>query len=274
MQIIKKISGILLFAAMLTGCIDRYYYETQSEFIPKMVIEGAINNNRIEQEIIVSNSVSPDSSGFVPVRGCEVIVTNQNRDIYAFSESENRPGVYTGVIDKAALEAGNKFMLRVVNPHGDIYESNFEEMPATPPIDSIAYHYEKRETAEYIFPEEGLQFTMDVNAENEHGRYFRWECIETFEYHSTWPIKEFIDESGRWQNVPIDYSLFTCYKTQKINDIYILSTQGFSENSFDGFPLCFVNDHTQKLMHNYSLLVKQYSISAGEYTFWESHNWQ
>lgn len=259
-----------MFALIYTGCIDRYFYDAQTDFVPKMVIEGAIHNDRIEQEIIISTSVSPDSSNFKPLSACDVAVVTENGDNYTFSESYERRGVYSGLIEKDALAAGNKFMLRVVNPRGDVYESSFEEMPVTPPIDTISYHYEKRESAEDIFPEEGLQFTMNVNANNEHRRYYRWECIETYEYHSTWPIKEFIDESGRWQEVPIDYSVFTCYKTQKIDDIYILSTQGFSENRFENFPLCYVNDRTQKLMYNYSLLVKQYSITANEYVFWES----
>ncbi|WP_372650860.1 DUF4249 domain-containing protein [Draconibacterium sp.] len=269
MQTIKKISGILFMILMLGSCIERYYYDAHDDFEPKMVIEGMISDGREVQEVIVSSSVSPDSGVFLPMSGCIVEVSDEHGNIYSFSESESRKGVYLGVIDKEDLTTGSRFKLNVTSWKGKQYESSFEEMPLAPPIDSISYRYEVYETAEDIVPVEGLQFYIDLNTGPEYSDYYRWKLVETFEYHSSYPIQLFLDEQGNMQEVPVDYSVFTCYSTKTINVINILSTQGVSGNRFSDFPLCFVSDRTQRLKYNYSLLVEQYAISQDEYRFWE-----
>ena len=254
---------------MLSSCIERYYYDAHDDFEPKTVIEGMISDGRVVQEVIVSSSVSPDSGVFLPMSGCSVEVSDEEGNIYSFSESEKREGVYLGVIDKEDLIPGSRLKLSVANSQGKQYESSFEEMPLAPPVDSISYRYEAYETAEDIIPVEGLQFYVDLNTDPEYSNFYRWKLVETFEYHSSYPIQLFLDEQGRMQEVPVDYSVFTCYSTNTINDINILSTEGVAGNSFADFPLCFVSDRTQRLKYNYSLLVEQYAISQDEYRFWK-----
>ena len=54
-----------------------------------------------------------------------------------------------------------------------------------------------------------------------------------------------------------------------MDQIFTLSTQNLSENSFARFPLNFVENNTSKLAILYSLLVYQTTLTQDAYTYWD-----
>jgi hypothetical protein len=174
------------------------------------------------------------------------------------------------MINSNSLVIGRTYRLKLITSEGKHYSSTFEELSPCPPVGSVYYEMESKPTSDPDINEDGLQFYVDFNGEENSGKYYRWKLQETFEYHSTWPIRRVLTANGYINNIKADYSKFVCYKTEDIYNIYTLSTVGLSQNNYKHFALHFVNDYTQRLMFKYSLLVKQFSLTESAYRYWEN----
>jgi hypothetical protein len=222
------------------------------------------------QEIVISQTSSPDDPRFFPLSGCSVTVEDEKGGFYHFFESFDA-GHYTGQIDGSKVIIGAKYRLSVTTPGGEQYKSSFEELLPSPPVDSVYFELQTKQTNDPENNLNGLQFYADFKADDTYGHYFRYELIETFEYHSRYPLQKWQDEYDHMHLLESpDYSNFVCYKTTKLRNIFVLSTNGLSNNSFPHFKLHFVKDHTPLLMIRYSLLVNQYSMDRKAYTYWET----
>jgi hypothetical protein len=269
MRIIKYtlIATLLL---TINSCIDRYYLDNIIDGSKKIVIDGAITDNCNEQIIRISYTSSTENPVFKNISNCVVKVVDLKNNTFEFKEDSNNPGNYKGIISEEYLIIGNKFQLNVLTPDKKTYKSSFEEMLPSPPVDSIYYYKEHHETAkvgEYV---DGLQFYIDFNATSYFGKYYRWIVEETYEYHSTWPITTYYDPTGQDHSYLTDISRFVCYKTEKVDDINLLTTEGLTQNKYIKAKLHFVDDHSQRLMFNYSILVKQLSLSKQAYLYWSN----
>lgn len=260
---------IIMLAMFLGSCIDRFYLDGSGDaFIPKLVIEGIITTDAEVQEIVISESSSPEEPMFSPISGCSVWVEDDRGNRFRFSEG--LAGHYYGNIKENFMIAGFHYRLSVQTPDGKQYVSNSEELMPCPPVDSVYYELNSKPTNDPQVSEDGLQFYIDYKGMENSGHYFLWKLEETYEYHSTWPMTRYRNETGVHQLNKADYSSFVCYKTEDIKDVFIISTLGFTQNSYKNYPLNFVNDHTQRLMFNYSLLVKQYSLTEAAYQYWNN----
>ncbi len=269
MKIIKLIFIVLMAGGIIPSCIERYYPGTETDFTPKLVIEGAVTTEDGEQEIVISESAPQNDPTFRGISGCRVYVEDDHGNQFLFPESKN-PGYYRRAIDGQYIIIGSRYRLSVQTPSGKKYQSNFEELLPCPKVDSVYTELESKPTAVENVNDDGLQFFIDFKADNTYGTFFRWKLIETYEYHSALPIEKWLDATGYHTSSGPDFSHYTCYKTEDLADIFVLSTKGFTQNSYLKYKLHFVNDHTQRLQHNYSLLVKQYSSSAGAYNYWQN----
>ncbi len=252
---------------LISSCIERYYYEAASGFVPQLVIDASIVPDEGEQEIVISYSSTPGKPDFSPVSGCEVKIEDKNGHSFLFPESG--AGRYRGVIDGNYVVIGNKYRLIVLTPEGKRFTSSYEELLPCPAVDSVYYKLYSKQTVNNGV-ENGLQFLIDLKANENYGHFFRWKLIETYEYHSSVPLNDWLDADGRHKLPKPDFSHYICYKTENRPEILVLSTDGFTQNSYEKFKLHFVNDRSQRLLYQYSLLVKQYSITENAYNYW--HN--
>ncbi|MGD9994388.1 MAG: DUF4249 domain-containing protein [Salinivirgaceae bacterium] len=266
MQMNKGLIFIWFFlSALMVSCIDRYFIENEVDFQPTLVIEGTITDEQELQKIVISRSSSLESMEFQYVDNALVTVISDNGTDFHFNfDYESK--VYIGLIPLHYLIPGNAFKLRV-QYENKIYESTFETMSKTPVVDSVYHELQINQFFENESnPRTGLQFYLDLRVDKEYSSYYRWKLEETYEYHATWPIGEYW--AGGWVDVGQDYSYFVCYKTEPIQNIFSVTTD-YVDDVYLKYPLHFVDNSTQKLYYRYSLLVKQYSLSADAYIFWQ-----
>jgi hypothetical protein len=261
---------IPLILGAITSCIDRYYLDNVSNVTKKLVIEGTIIDDCNEQVIKISYTSPTENPSFIGLSNCIVKINVDDKQNFDFKEDVKSPGYYKGIIPEEYTLTGSKLQLIVITPEGKTYKSTYEEMLPSPPVDSVYYILEHRETATAGEIIDGLQFYIDFNASDYFGKYYRWIIEETYEYHSSWPKKEYIDINGVYHDDPVDFSQFVCYKTEINNELFLLSTEGLSSNKFKQAKLHFVDDHTQRLLFNYSILLKQRSLSKSAYHYWEN----
>ena len=267
-MLINRYIGLILFIWALIGssCIERYYNDFQLDFIPSLVVDGTITNESENQEIFLSKSIDVQSTGMNGVSGCTVLVTDKNNNNYFFYETDQ--GHYQGIISMDNLVVGNFFKISIITPDGSEYESGFEEMTFCPEVDSVYY-----ELTEPMFNEstqqigDGIQFYVDLKVDDRYSQFYRWNLIETYEYHATWPIKKYW--AGQWfEEIPADYSKFVCYKNSLVRELFSVTTQ-YVKDEYLKAPLVYVDNTTQRLLFKYSLLIKQYSLTQEAYRYWD-----
>lgn len=265
-KFIVLLPGLVIL--LLSSCIERIYYAgVGNTFVPELVITGSINTDKQEQEIVISKTSSPEDPRIASLSGCDVRVEDNQGKNFTFNETVIS-GHYMANLKGSSLQVGNQYRLIVITPEGKQYISKYEELLPCPEVDSVYSELEVKPTANPEVNEDGLQFYVDLVANENQGHFFRWQLVETFEYHSTYPLEKWLDDDGYHDLIKPDYSNFTCYKTENVRDIFVLSTKGFTNDSYLKYKLHFVNDHTQRLLHKYSLLVKQFSLSEGAYYYW------
>lgn len=269
MKTINRNLFVLLAGMLLSSCVERYFPTMELNSKPQIVIEGSITTEGDDQEIVISESSSLDQPKFNPVSGCNVRVEDDKGHRFPFSESNNA-GHYHGIIDEESIIIGVHYRLFVQMPNGENYISKFEKLLPCPSVDSVYFELESKPTDNAKVTEDGLQFFIDFKGNDNYGHFFRWQLVETYEYHSSQPLERWLDIDGYHNLAGPDYSNYICYKTDNLRDIFVLSTEGFTQNSYKKFRLNFVNDHTQRLLYKYSLLVKQYSLSEEAYNFWRN----
>lgn len=266
---INKPFYLLILLYLFTSCIEQYIPDkTNNEKL--IVVDALITDDKEEQTITLSWSTLLAAPIWDPIANANIVVIDKGNNIFEFFESKSERGVYKGSIPFEFLVPGNAFKISFTTLDGKEYESNFEELLTCPEVDSVYYevnndYYNKSNNS----LERGVEFFIDVKADDNFSRYYRWKIDEAYEYHATWPIQKYW--LAEWYNLKSpDYKYYVCYKDQQINSIYTATTSHLDENVYLKFPLNFVNNQTQRLYFNYSILVKQMSITEKSHYYWES----
>jgi len=256
----------LLALLMLGGCIKEYHPRFNSESTQKYVVQGMLTNIEGWQEVNISISASLLNPEYIPLMDCQVEIRDDVNQKFTLEDSGN--GTYRVWMSAEYLVPGRSYQLIVTTPNGQVLESAFDQMPKVPEVENIYFEVEDLPTND---PDEwlsGIQYYVDLNAGEDDSRFYRWQLTETWEYHSAYPIEYYYD--GEVQHVfPPDYSQFYCWRTRVVDEIYTLSTQNLTENTYTKFPLHYVKNTTEKLSVYYSVLVKQIALSEKAYGYWD-----
>jgi hypothetical protein len=258
---------IILFFIFLAGCIDPFSPKI-SENQEALVIEGNFLNKEGYQEITISRS----SDYNVPMRnfveGCLVEVIDGTGVAVQYIEEE--PGHYKAWINRNFASVGKTFQVHVLTPDGKEYLSTQDTMLSCPPIESLYYEIERRETKDPDFPIYGIQFYTDLYAPQEYASHFRIGFEETWEYNTPYLIQYYyvgyIVDLGHETD-----SLHRCWFIDiPVHEIYTVTNSNLDRSkTIRGIPLLYVSNETNRLKVAYSLLMTQYSLTEQAYNYWE-----
>lgn len=263
----KHIIIITILFSALTSCIESYYPREIQSAGYAYVVSGQVTNIPGNQVVRVSVASSIDKPKYIPVKGCSVQIIDSDNNVFA-SNSTGQNGEYSIWIDSEYLTIGKAFKVLVFTPKNEVIESEFDTLKPCPDITAPYYIRMDKPTTNPDVTEKGVQFKIDLVADNQYDRYFRWELEETYEYRAFYPITMYYD--GAIQTVsPPDYSLFYCWQTSPIKNIYAITTKGLLDNKFFGYNLHFVNNTTQKLMYLYSIKVTQFALTENYFSYLE-----
>jgi hypothetical protein len=198
--------------------------------------------------------------------GCLARIADDQGNEFEMQETE--PGTYTVWMGKESLQPGRAFQVMINTPSGEILSSDYDTLAECPPIDTVYYMLEEHLTPDPSVVYRGIQFYLDLDGNGFNSHYYKWDLIETWEYHAA-HHKEFYYDGAFHQIYPPDSSTMFCWTTKTVNNIFTLSTQNLSENAYRQFPLHFVDGNSSKLGVLYSVMLQQYSLSEAAYNFWE-----
>jgi len=251
----------------MQSCIVPFDPHIDSKDINKYVISGQVSDNSDIQTVLVSKASAIGEPRYYPVSGCSVIINDDKWHSFILTESDE--GKYTGKIDKKYMFPGASFKVKIVTPEGTMLESDFDTMIECPEIDKVYYDVIEVDEVNPGELNQHLQFYVDINAQNYKSRYFRWDVIETYEYHSDHPKEWFYDGSVHHISPP-DSSAMVCWHTELNKNIYTLSTENLVENKYTKFPLHYITNHDPNLVYGYSILINQYALSEAAYSYWDN----
>lgn len=263
----KIINIAMVLMVVITSCIQRFDPEIRDVDAVKYVITGQVNSGDDIQRINIGTSSPISKPGIIPVTGCTVKVIDAKGNEYPAHDVWN--GNYDVDIPQNELIPGNSFKVDIVVPGGTHIVSDFDQILAGPPIESVYYEVQKLPTESPIEFTDGIQFYADLDASNFACRNFRYEVIETYEYHTKYPIEWWYN--GRLRHTtPPDSSKMVCWRTTSLRDVYMVSTEDLAENKYKKYALNFVdNQSSARLVYGYSLLLRQYSMSDEAFQYWE-----
>jgi hypothetical protein len=263
---LKRVVSFLLVVA-IASCIDPYKPHIDN-YKSLLVVEGLVTDENSSYKIKLSRTTSGGDSDPEKVTDANVYIADgdgirthlQNcADGYYKTDSTS----FTGVI-------GQKYTLQILTSDGKEYESEECTMLPVAGIDSL--YYEKGEEAlgklNEIFT--GIKIFLNSSGSGMN-KFFRW----TFE--ETW--KTIMTGAPRFTYAKISDTIFTfrtvtvgngiCWKQNRSGDIIINSILSGGTNYLNSQPIQFIAPQkSDRLTQQYSILVKQYSISGGEYEFW------
>jgi len=257
----------LFILLMLFGCIKPYNPHIDASVENKYVVSGRITDVEGWQEVEVSLSSPIGSPSFLPVSGCQVTVLDDKGHV--FSLEEYTPGLYRVWMGQQYLTHGTSYQVQVTTPEGEELVSGFDTMPNGPPLDSVYYAIVDVPTSNPGFFLKGMQFYVNLNAVGDYSQYYKWDVVETWEYHTPHPLEYYYD-GAHHQVIPPDSSKMVCWITGLVKNVFTVSTKNLTQNIYNKYPLQVVDGrHSSRLGILYSILVRQLALSEGAYNYWE-----
>ena len=265
MHQIKNIS-VIFTMLLLFSCIKPYDPQIDVKVANKYVVSGRITDKEGWQEVDVSLSSPIESPKYVPVSHCVVNILDNKSNI--FSLTEFKPGQYHVWLGKEYLTPGTSYKVIVVAPGREILVSGFDTMQTGPKLDSVYYSLKDLPTSDPAKSLRVMQFYVDLKANGDYSQYYKWEVVETWEYHAPHPAEYYYD--GTWHTIdPPDYSNKVCWTTGLVKNIFTISTKSVFQNTYKQYPLHTIDGHSSRLGILYSIFVSQFALSEGAYNYWE-----
>jgi len=261
-----KNTSVLLTVFLMFSCIKPYFPQIDANAEKKYVVSGRVTDKEGWQEVEVSISSPIESPEYIPVTGCQVdILDNKGND---FLLEEYEPGLYHVWMGQEYLYCGASYRVNVIAPGGEVLVSGSDTMSTGPQVDSVYYLIKDIPTTD---PEKSLrvmQFYADLNAKGDYSQYYKWEIVETWEYHAAHRGEYYYDGTVHIISPP-DISTLVCWRTDLVKNIFTLSTRNLSQNRYNQYPLHALDGHTSRLGILYSILVRQFALSESAYNYWE-----
>jgi hypothetical protein len=266
---LKRIFSFLLL--MIVGsCIDPYYPVIKN-YNSILVVEGLITNENCSYIIRLQRTTKEEDATPEKVTDTNVYIIDEEGittdlkncyDGYYKTDSTS----FTGVV-------GQKYTLLIHTSDGKDYKS--EECTLLPVAGIDKLYYEK---GEETFGNTGESYTglkILLNSADATGmnQYFRWTFDEVWKFNIPYPqqytFAHLHDTTYYFESLPVIENI--CWKKNQSTDILTNSIISGVENNINKQQIQFIAPiTTDRITRQYSILVKQYSISAKEFDFWEN----
>lgn len=247
---------------LLLCCKEKYDAPVKAPVTGYLVIEGFVSANGPAQLHLSRSIPLNDTAKLINETLAKVQLQGKDNTIYALGESTG--GMYT--IPQLTLNTSQLYRLYIKTRDGKEYASEYVNVRTAPAIDSVGWLRENG----------GVQLYVNTHDPKNNTWYYRWETEETWEFHSTYltnldflrdPISHrIVGIKYRRPDMLPDYTLYTCYKSEYSSNIILGSSAKLSIDSIHK-PLVYIEQNSWKLSVLYSLLVKQYALTKGEYDF-------
>ncbi len=261
--------GILLglVLVLVSSCIEPFEPEiTESQMT--LVVDGLFTDGDMPSQIILSRSFGFDETEPTFVTGATVIIEDDQGGSTTLSEVAD--GIYETDPLQFRGEVGKSYRMLASTPDGQQFESTWEFLQASPPIEDLSFEFVEIEQNDPSLPPRfGAQISLDTRDDENNAQYFSWDYEETYEFelpHAPRIRVEFGSPPGRGSDFIFDipnedFEGLRCWKSETSRQLIVQSTENLTESVIKDLNINFIDNSTPRLFIRYSILVNQYAIS-------------
>jgi len=224
-----------------------------------LVVEGVVNSGADSTTITLSRTVNVSNKVTAnPVLHAVVAVENDQNTVFPLTETGNGKYVAAGL----SLDNSRTYRLSIKTSDNKQYQSDLVPVNITPPIDSIGFNI-------VTVVDTGIQIYVNTHDSDNNTHYYRWDYDETWAFHSKY-LSYWVSngtalvERTQAQNISI------CYTGDVSSDIVIASSAKLKQDVLYQSPIAFIPSTSEKIESDYSILLREYALTADAYNFWVS----
>jgi hypothetical protein len=248
------LAGIIIL--LIANCTKPYTPKAITNAPNYLVVEGIINTGANDSTVIKLSRTIPLSAGVGtnPETGAAVVIQDESGQSYNLNETS--PGIYMS--DGLNLDNSHKYRLSVNTSDGKKYASDYVTPAQTPPIDSIGFTIKSN----------GIQIYANAHNSQNNTRYYRWDYNETWEYHAKYFSSYYSDGTKMAQRDASNF-IYQCWDSGISNDIILGSSAKLTQDVIYQNPITFIAFSSEKIEMRYTILLKQYALTADGYNYFE-----
>jgi len=247
----------LLSCCCLCQCVQTYISPYKSPPTGYLVVEGFISIGA-QTRFSISRTIGlPGDSAIPAVTGASVLVEGSDGAVYPLPEQD--AGVYGDTL--LPLNPALLYRLRIHTAEGQDYLSDFVTCKASPPIDSVNWIYDYRNT-------NGVNIFVNTHDPNNGTHFYQWDYQATWVYYS--PEESFyVYDTADNTVVPRrpDQFNYVCWNSIKNKDLLIDNTTKLAQDVVYEYPLINVPYNSIEISSLYSIQVTQYALTREAYNF-------
>lgn len=257
----KLIIFSLLATALIYACKEKFNPDINYPNTGYLVVEGFINSGAGSTNIRLSRTVKLTDSARRFENGATVTIEGDNNSRYLMFAAGQ--GLYT--IGQLNLDRTKKFRLHIRTSAGREYFSDYSQVLATPPIDSVSF---TRESA-------GISININTHDPQNKTRYYTWNYDETWEINARfYPSLKYVrnaqgkvvDVTNIYPNGARDTTRFRCWQFQSSAEILIGSSIKLTVDQIN-LPVYSIPYGSIKTGILYSTIFYQHALSEKGYDF-------
>jgi hypothetical protein len=261
----------LIIVFTLCYCIDPYNPKL-SGYDALLVVESLITDANSSCSVKLSRTFQEQNAVPSPVSGASVFITDDSGGSIFLAERNS--GLYKTDSSEFRGVPGKTYVLHIRTKEGDDYESDPCLMQSVPDIDSIYFEKEQQYVNNQTQLQSGAMVYVD-SKQADNNQYLRWEFEEVWKFKVPYPKKYNYILNPDDPNAPFFAVVKNVkeagWKSRKSDEILIYSDYSGLGGAIKKEPVCFIpSDKSDRLTVQYSILVKQYSITKKEYDFWNN----
>jgi hypothetical protein len=259
---------ILLLVIITAFCIDPYTPSLKN-YKSNLVVEGLITNENNSYKIQLSRTISKEDLVPEKINDAGVYITDGDGRKITLQNFGN--GYYKTDSTSFKGTIGQKYTLHILTSDGQEYVSDECTMLPVINLDSIYYEKSNKFLGTPAKDYTGLRIMLNIAKVEEMNQYLRWTFDEVWKFKIPFPqlyTYTLGSDFFLFQSVPNPNP--TCWKSNNSSEIITNSIFSIGTNT-RGQEIQFIAPElSDRLEVQYSINVKQYSISEQEFSFWNN----
>jgi hypothetical protein len=268
---LKKAACIILFLAA-TACVERFHFVIDDN-APSLVVEAFLSDKSYSETLMypsdgryftVKLSHTSDVINIRPemIGNANVELHSDRGDMWEYTESAATDGTYELLLDDFKAEPSVKYKLYIRLPNDQVYESEWEGLPAnaTPPIGQIGFKetviekYAIQANEEVIISVKAIETHISL-PENTTGStlFYRWAFVPHWKFTAQFS-SVVLPGHTCWMTTPYYIMHYTVQK-----DL----SGGYKKKLFE-----IETVRNERIFEKFSALIVQYSMTEPYFNFW------
>ncbi|HVM86722.1 MAG TPA: DUF4249 domain-containing protein [Puia sp.] len=250
---------VIFALTILTGCKQAYTPPSGAVTTNYLVVFGFLNSGADSTIVTLKHTYSlAAASAAEAENNAQVSVENDAGAVTKLSEYGNGRYGLTGL----SLDNNRNYRVRIITSGGKTYLSAFTAVKIAPPIDSLEWN--KSDTGVSIF--------VNTHDPQNNTRYYMWDYIETWEFHSFYQSYVHLDSAADtiivYQDlIPVPH---VCWQSDYSSNILIASSAKLSSDIISKQAIAIIPVNSEKIAARYSILVRQYALTKDAFNYWQA----